>query len=301
MENGKRKIKSDSNIFRFPFSIKKTMATQVRKRTVRSNTAKRRKTTNVRRGGAGSLGNLFVPLVFIVAILFCVGFLSFMGYRTVTASSFFDVKTVDVRGITRIQKDDVAKIVNRTTEKSGVWNADLAQIKADVEKLTLVKSAVVSRVLPDGLRVQINERAGRAVVHLNGGDFWADDDAVIVGAVKKDEARPPFNLTGWDENKTDKAAKDNQERVKIYLKMLDAWQDFDLAKRVAAVDLRDLQEPQAIVQDSGEQVSIILPRENYGKRLQSGLEKIAGKGKEVKSIDVSGTQPALGFREKQYI
>ncbi len=222
-----------------------------------------------------------------------------MGYRTVTASAFFDVKTVDVRGAARIQKDDIVKIVSRATEKSGVWNADLAQIKSEVEKLTLVKSAVVSRVLPDGLRVSLNERPARAVVHLNGGDFWADDEAVIIGAVKKDETRPPFNLTGWDESKNEKATKDNQERVKVYLKMLDDWQSFDLAKRVVTVDLKDLQEPQAIVQDSGEQVAIILPRENYGKRLQSGIERIAGKGKEVKSIDVSGTQPALGFREKQ--
>lgn len=277
------------------------MATQTRKRTInRSGTAKRRRSNaSARKSGADSLGNLFVPLVFIVAILFCIGFLSFMGYRTVTASAFFDVKIVDVRGATRIQKDDIAKIVSRTTEKSGAWNADLAQIKTDVEKLTLVKSAVVSRVLPDGLRVNVNERQARAVVHLSNGDFWADDDAVIFGAVKKDETRPPFNLTGWDESRTDRASKDNQERVKVYLKMLDDWQNFDLAKRVVTVDLKDLQEPQAIVQDSGEQVAIILPRENYGKRLQSGLEKIAGKGKEVKSIDVTGTQPQLDFRKNQ--
>lgn len=276
------------------------MATQTRKRTVRSGAAKRRRATSGRKSGAGNLGNLFVPLVFIVAILFCIGFLSFMGYRTVTASAFFDVKKIDVRGITRIQKDDIEKIVSRQTEKSGVWNADLALIKADVEKLTLVKSAVVSRVLPDGLRVNITERAARAVVHLNnGGDFWADDDAVIFGAVQKTEPRPPFSLTGWDESKNERAAKDNQERVKIYLKMLDDWQNFDLAKRVITVDLKDLQEPQAIVQDSGEQVAIILPRDNYGKRLQNGLERIAGKGRDVKSIDVTGTQPSLGFREKQ--
>lgn len=222
-----------------------------------------------------------------------------MGYRTATASSFFDVKTIDVRGVARLEKADIERIVSRQTDKSGVWNADLAQVKADVERLTLVKAAVVSRVLPDGLRVNVTERAGRAVVHLNSGDYWADDDAVIIGAVGKTEERPPFNLIGWDESKTEKASKDNRERVKIYLKMLDEWQSFDLAKRVHTVDLADLQEPQAIVRDSGEAVSIILPRENYGKRLQNGLERIAGKGKEVKSIDVTGTQPSLGFRDKQ--
>lgn len=222
-----------------------------------------------------------------------------MGYRTATASSFFDVKKIDVRGTTRIEKNDIERIIERHTEKSGVWNADLAHIKADVEKMLLVKSAVVSRVLPDGLRVSVIERAPRAVVRLNNVDYWTDDEALIIGAVRKDEARPPFNLIGWDESKTEKAAKDNRERVKIYLKMLDEWQDFELAKRVNTVDLSDLQEPQASVQDSGETVLIILPKENFGKRLQNGLERIAGKGREVKSIDVTGTQPSLGFREKQ--
>lgn len=219
-----------------------------------------------------------------------------MGYRTVTATAFFDVKAIDVRGINKISREDIEKVVRSSTEKSGVWKADLKEIKDGIEKFTLVKSVVVSRVLPDGIRVNVNERAPRAVVHLNSGDFWADDDAVILGAVGKTDERPPFDMRGWNEDKTDKAIKDNQERVKIYLKMLGEWQNFELAKRVSAVDLTDLQEPQAIVQDSGESVAIILPRENFGKRLQTGLEKIAGKGKEVKSIDLSSQKETLGFR-----
>jgi len=222
-----------------------------------------------------------------------------MGYRTVTASAFFDVKTVDIRGIGRASKSDIEKIVSRQAEKSGVWNADLTEIKSDVEKLPFVKSAVVSRVLPDGLRVSVKERTPRVVARLSGGDFWADEEAVLLDAAGKNETRPPFILQGWDESKADKAVKENQERVKIYLKMLDEWQDYELAKRVSAVNLASLREPQAIVQDSGETVTIILGNNNYGSRLKSGLEKIAGRGKEIKSIDVSNVQGILGFREKE--
>ncbi len=219
-----------------------------------------------------------------------------MGYRTVTAAAFFDVKTVDIRGINKIPKEDIEKIVRDSAEKSGVWKADLKEIKDGIEKFTLVKSVVVSRILPDGIRVSINERVPRAVVHLNSGDSWVDDEAVILGAIGKAEERPPFAMRGWNEDRTDKAAKDNQERVKIYQKMLAEWQNFELAKRVDSVDLTDLQEPLAIVQDSGEAVTIILSRENFGKRLQTGLEKIAGKGKEVKSIDLRSQKETFGFR-----
>ena len=242
--------------------------------------------------------SFFVPLFFIVGILFCLGFLSLMGYRTATASAFFDVKRIDVRGANRASREEVERIARSYTEKSGVWNADLKQIKTDVEKITLIKTAVVSRVLPDALVVNITERVPRAVVRTDGGDFWADEEAVILGAVGKDEARPPFVLRGWDEAKNERAAKENRERVKIYGKMMIEWQDYELARRVAWVNLADLREPQAVVQDSGETVTIILANENYKNRLKSGLEKIAGRGREVKSIDVSSSSERLAFREK---
>jgi len=276
------------------------MTTQKRGTSRKTNTTARktRRTAANRKKGSGTLTNFFVPLFFIVGILFCLGFLSFMGYRTATASAFFDVKKIEVRGANRASKDDIERIVRSYSEKSGVWNADLKAIKNDVEKISLVKTVVVSRTLPDSLRVNVIERVPKAVVRTSAGDFWADEDGIILGEVGKDEVRPPFVLRGWDEAKNDKAAKDNRERVKIYLKMLTEWQDYELSKRVSAVNLADLREPQAIVQDSGETVMIILANENYKNRLKSGLEKIAGRGREVKSIDVSSSTERLAFRDK---
>jgi len=276
------------------------MATQKRGTTRRTETAAKRprRTAANRKKDSGALTNFFVPLFFIVGILFCLGLLSFMGYRTVTASAFFDVKKVEVRGVNRASKDEIERIARNSTDKSGVWNADLKIIKSEIEKIILVKTAVVSRVLPDGLSVMVSERSPRAVVQTEAGNFWADDEAVILGEVGKDETRPPFVLRGWDESKNEKAVKDNRERVKIYSKMLTEWQDYELSKRVSVINLTDLREPQAIVQDSGETVTIILSNENYKNRLKSGLEKIAGRGREVKSIDVSSSSERLAFREK---
>ena len=278
------------------------MATRKRTTTRKTGAATKnsRRSNANRKNNPGRFANFFVPLFFIVGILLCLGFVSLIGYRTVTASAFFDVKTVDIRGVTRASREDIEKIVSRQAEKPGVWNADLMEIKNNVEKLTFVKSAVVSRVLPDGLRVSVKERVPRVVVHLEAGDFWVDEEAVILEAVdKNDAARQPFVLRGWDESKADKVAKENQDRVKMYLKMLNEWQDYDLVKRVNAVNLTNLREAQAIVQDSGENVAIILGNDNFGSRLKSGLEKIAGRGKEIKSIDVSNVQGILGFREKE--
>ncbi len=261
-------------------------------------TAVKKRTASPRRQSSGAAAKFLVPFVFAVGILFCFGFLLWMGYRTVTASAFFDVKQIDVRGATRVSRDEIEKIVNRQTERSGVWNADLVIIREDVEKFTQVKSAVVSRVLPDGLRINIIERQPRAIVRLERGDLWADDDAVLFSLVGKDDKRPPFVMKGWDDGKTDKSTKDNQERVKIYLKMLKEWQEAELAERVSVVDLTDLQSPLAIVLDSGETVKLELTKDNFDKRLQRSLEIIAGRGKEIESISLNGQKDVLGFRIK---
>jgi cell division septal protein FtsQ len=285
------------------------MTTRTRKTTLKNRTAapapaKRRRAgvkPTARRGAkaGGNAANFFVPLFLICCILFCLGFLGFMGYRTVTASEFFDVKKIDVRGTTFASKNDIEKIVAAYTERSGVWNADLKEIKDRVERLDFVKSAAVSRVLPDGVRVQLVERSPKAVVRLAGGDFWADEEGVVIAPVSKSAALPPFVLKGWDEAKTDKAVKDNQLRVRLYQKMLEEWKTFELDKRVKIVDMTNLAEPRAMVEDSGEAVEIVLAKDNFGKKLQTGLENIAGKGKQVAGIDVTEVQPKYTFRQKE--
>ncbi|HEX8637997.1 MAG TPA: hypothetical protein VF692_08045, partial [Pyrinomonadaceae bacterium] len=92
-----------------------TRAKTVKNKPTTTTTAKRRRPArNVPRKTAknnGNFANVFVPLFFILCILFCLGFLGFMGYRTVTASEFFDVKKVEVRGAARSSKEDIEKIV----------------------------------------------------------------------------------------------------------------------------------------------------------------------------------------------
>lgn len=258
----------------------------------------RRKNTKTRTGrGAGNFVNFFVPLFFIISILFSLGFLGFMGYRTVTASSFFDVKAVEVRGINRVSREEIEKIVRSEAEARGVWNADLTEIRQNIEKINYVKTATVSRVLPNGLRINVVERDPKAVVRIDGGDFWADEDAVVIGEVGKTDARPPYVLFGWDRSRSEEAIKDNRERVRLYLEMLEDWQEFELAKRVNAVDLSNLREPKAIVSDSGELVKITLGQENFGEQLKKGIKAIAGKSDMYEAVSFNGQNYILSPRK----
>ena len=219
-----------------------------------------------------------------------------LGYQSVTASTFFDVKSVDVRGVERSSKDDITRAVTSSAEKSGVWNANLLEIKAKVEKMAFVKTAAVSRVLPNGIRVNVVERVPSAIVHLSNGDFLVDAEGNILAPATSKEPKLPITMFGWDESKTEKAFKDNLERVKMYQKMIAEWQDFDLVSRVSSVNLADLREPRALTQDSGMPVSIALGKDAFGEHLRKGIGAIVGKGAMFDGVNLVGQNMILSSR-----
>ncbi len=244
-----------------------------------------------------NIGGFVIPLILCALITGCISVVAFMGYSTVTASNFFDVASVDIRGIERASKKDIATIVNSNAEKTGVWNADLLEIKQKIEKVTFVKNAAVSRVLPNGIAVQVVERLPAAVVRIGTKDFLADAEGSILAPAEKNEKRLPFAMLGWDEAKSEKAGKENVERLKMYQKMLVEWQDYNLATRVRSVDLADTREPKAILEDSGLPVTIALGKENFGHYLSNGIKAILGKGQMFEGVNLVGQNMILQPRK----
>jgi hypothetical protein len=216
-----------------------------------------------------------------------------MGYRTVTASGFFEVRNVEVRGTTRASRDEISKIVDSAATKTGAWNADLDEIRGRVEKVTFVRSASVSRVLPNGIRVDVVEKKPEAVVSLASGNFLIDSDGEIITAAKDEQM--PAVIRGWDESKTEKAIRDNLQRVKLYQKMVSQWSEFGLLQRVKEVNLSDTQEPVAVIEDSGSRISISLAKDNLGKSLKSAIEAVAGKGEKIRSVNAAGVYPVIEY------
>ena len=108
--------------------------------------------------------------------------LAFLGYRTAVSASFFKVKTVDVDGATRASREEIRAAVLRLSN-AGVWQADLEVIAKELSELPWVRDAVVTRVLPDGLRVRVTEREPRVIArNASGRLVWVDDDGVLLGA-----------------------------------------------------------------------------------------------------------------------
>ena len=240
-----------------------------------------------------SIGKYVLPCILIAFFLSGLGFFGFMGYRTVTASGFFEVRNVEIHGVSRASEEDINKIVDSAAVKSGAWNANLDDIRGKVEKVTFVKSAAVSRVLPNGIRVDIVEKKPEGIVSLSSGNYLIDAEGEII-TPSKDEQMPAV-IRGWDETKSEKAMKDNAARLKLYHKMVSQWSEFGLLERVKAVNLADLQEPQAVIEDSGSRISISLAKDGPGKSLKSAIEAVAGKGEKIKAVNAAGVYPVIEY------
>lgn len=244
------------------------------------------------------LGSFFLPLFLSVCLLVCLSVLGYLGLQSVTASKFFEVKAVDVRGTERASREDIARIASNAAEKTGSWNADLDEIRARVEKLPFVRNASVSRVLPDGLRVHVVERIPIGVVRLPGGNMLVDNESNILARANEAEPDLPVAIVGWDESKTEKAAKENLERVKLYQKMLAEWREGGLISRVQSVDLADLRDPKAITEDAGNIVTISIGRESFSQHLKNGVAAVAGKSDMFDGVSLVGSNMILSSRKK---
>lgn len=277
------------------------MASKIKRKSITDKTPRTAIKRKAVRGRAssdhGRFGNFFLPLFLSVCLLICLSVLGYLGIQSVTASKFFSVKNVDVRGTDRAAKDDIARIAANAAEKTGVWNADLDEMKAKIERQPFVKTASISRVLPNGLRVNIIERIPIAVVKLSSSTMLIDNEANLLAPANKQEESLPVTLTGWDESKTEKAVKENLERVKLYQKMLTEWREGGLISRVQSVNLADLREPKAVTEDSGKPVTIDIGRDSFAQNLKNGVTAIAGKGDLFDGVSLVGSNMILSSRK----
>ena len=263
-----------------------------------------------RRGNSGaraartfSLRTLFgyVPsaLKLILGILVVITLI--VGYRVAASASLFQVRSIDVVGTSRTSAEEIEGLTRRAVTRTGVWRADLSALSVELGRLPGVRRAVVSRVLPDGLRVRITERVPLAVVHTVSGHFvWVDDEGVALGEMKPSDQMPAFFIRGWNEDGTEEARKDNTERVRKYLEVVKEWAALGLAERVSEVNLIDLRDVRAQLAGNDSQIEVRLGGQELGPRLKIALAaldvyKQTPRGSSITYVDLQSGRVVIGF------
>ncbi|HKZ80452.1 MAG TPA: FtsQ-type POTRA domain-containing protein [Pyrinomonadaceae bacterium] len=244
----------------------------------------------------------YVPLMLKLAVLLVIGLLIFSSYRAAASASFFQLRKVEVQGSSRSSVEEIENVVRRQTTQTGVWNTDLDNLSAKLRNLSWVRRAVVTRVLPDGIRVRIEERVPRLVTRLSSGHLtWVDDDAVLLGQLSPADSMPPFFLLGLSEEQTDTAARENIERVQKFLELEQEWTTAGLAERVSEVNLIDVRDVRAQLGGEDSQIEVRLGSQDLTKRLKRALDVLDGqrqtpRGNLISYVDLSqGKRAVIGF------
>jgi cell division protein FtsQ len=217
----------------------------------------------------------YVPAFLKLALAIVIGVLVFAGYRAAASASFFALRTVEVQGVSRLQPADIQALVRQSVEKTGVWKADLNSITERIERLPWVRTAIVSRVLPDAIRVRITERTPRAVTRTSAGRFrWVDEDAALLGEMQPTDQMPAFFLRGLSDEETESARNENRERVAKFLELQQVWDSAGLSERVSEVNLMDIRDVRAQLAGDNSQIEIRLGSRDQAERLKGALKAL---------------------------
>jgi cell division protein FtsQ len=242
---------------------------------------------------------VYVPLALRIGVIAIIALIAFVGYRAAASASFFQIRTVETRGASRASVDDIKSTVRRDLSETGVWQADLQELSKHLERLPWVRTAVVTRVLPDGIRVRITEREPKAVVRNAAGRFiWVDDDAVYLGEMAPTDQMPAFFLRGWNEDDSTTAQTENRQRVGKFLDLQRDWSAQGVSERVSEVNLQDLRDVRVQLAGDDSQIEVRLGGQDQSTRLGKALtvldaQRQTARGPLISYIDLTQGKRAI--------
>ena len=244
----------------------------------------------------------YVPLALRIGVIATIVLIAFVGYRAAASASFFQIRNVETRGASRASVEDIKNVVRRDVSETGVWRADLQELSSHLERLPWVRTAVVTRVLPDGIRVRITEREPKAVVRNAAGRFvWVDDDAVYLGEMASTDQMPAFFLRGWNEEDSTAARGENRQRVGKFLELQRDWSAQGVSERVSEVNLLDLHDVRVQLAGDDSQIEVRLGGQDQSTRLGKALtvldaQRQTARGPLISYIDLTqGKRAVVGL------
>jgi len=241
----------------------------------------------------------YVPLALRIGVIATIALIAFVGYRAAASASFFQIRTVETRGASRASLEDIKGVVRRDVSETGVWRADLQELSTHLERLPWVRTAIVTRVLPDGIRVRITEREPKAVVRTAAGRFiWVDDDAVYLGEMAPTDQMPVFFLRGWNEEDSASARGENRQRVGKFLELQRDWSAQGVSERVSEVNLLDLRDVRVQLAGDDSQIEVRLGGQDQSARLGKALtvldaQRQTARGPLISYIDLTQGKRAI--------
>ena len=121
-----------------------------------------------------------------IAAVLVVSFGILLAYRWVTAHEFFALANLKIEGSQRLSPEEIAELGGVGTGMN-VLNINIAEVQRRIAASEWVESVAVTRVLPDGLTIEINEREPAFLTRREEQLFYADVDGQVIAPVSVDK------------------------------------------------------------------------------------------------------------------
>jgi cell division protein FtsQ len=155
---------------------------------------------------------------------------------------------IEVQGNRHLTRAQVLSVFGADLERN-IFRVNLAERRADLERLPWVSHATVTRLLPDHLRVQITERTPIAFVRQGTQIGLVDASGVLLDMPPSDAGEPSYSfpvLTGLTAGEPPAARKQRMDVYRAFIRDLDS-EGGKLTETLSEVDVTDPEDVKALV------------------------------------------------------
>lgn len=186
---------------------------------------------------ARTIGKIALVVAGVALIIF--------SYHKLAASSLFQLRNIEVTGNQRVSSAEIERLVHQNLSATFI-STDLEVLQEQLQSITWIKRAQLTRILPDTLRVQVEERKPLALTRFEGQQaYWIDEDAVVLGEfdISVDKNVPPI-VYGFTQDMSESARADNRERVELYKRLMRAFDTGELkySSQIEEIDISNLRD-----------------------------------------------------------
>jgi len=148
-------------------------------------------------------------------VLIIVGYGSYKVVEYMRTSPRFEIKTVDVAGLKRVEETQVLAQA-KLSEGANVFSVNLDEVRKRVEELKWVRFASVQRILPNTIAINIVERQPVGLARVRKQILQFDTDAELLDRDQGTGMQAPI-LDGLKSNDV----PGNKKKVALYSKIME--------------------------------------------------------------------------------
>lgn len=209
----------------------------------------------------------------ISAVIGCLAVIAVL-YNRVVSLPAFHLRNVEVSGNSRISSAEIEKAIKNNLS-SALFATNLKKIQTQLQSFVWIKKAQVIRILPDTLRIRVEERKPLILVRFEDEQIpvWMDEEAVILGEYDHalDKELPPL-ATGFLRETVASTQAENLDKVSMYKQLMTAFDGGPkkFSPLIEEIDLSNLKDIR--VQLSEGSVEVDLGDRDFRARLTRALD-----------------------------